>query len=149
MVGTTFSIRRVANAGFEDLGFHFDGASEGGIEVLELKPKDDAVAVGFEIWIAERAMVVLDFPAVELENEGAIVNEAFVFRTAVIAFQAKEALIPAAGGFDVGRADEGLGMQKGFGEFDYPPGENVTAFISAELEAPRTTLHFTSCILSR
>ena len=112
MIGTAFAVGRVANARFQDIGLHFDGAREGGVEVIDLEPEKDAVAVRFFVWIPDGAVVMVDGPAVELEDEFAVPDKAFVFAAAVVAFEAEEALVPATGGFDVGCANEGLRMRK-------------------------------------
>jgi hypothetical protein len=52
---------------------------------------------------------VFGIEAVQLQHELIVEAEALVVRAAVIAAEAKEALIPAAAGFDVGHGDKGLG----------------------------------------
>ncbi len=55
------------------------------------------------------AVVVLDAEVVKLEDEGAVVGEAFVLVAAVGALAAEELLIPAAAAGDVGDGEERLG----------------------------------------
>lgn len=101
MIGAAVAGGRVAVPRKEDAGAEGGGAGEGGVEVVEFEPEEDAVAVGFGAGVADGAMVVLDGPGVELEDESAVVDEALVFGAAVVASASEEALVPATAGFDV------------------------------------------------
>jgi hypothetical protein len=59
--------------------------------------------------VADRSVVVLDLPAMELEDQDVTPVEPLVFRAAVRALDAEESLIPAAARLDVGHRDQGLG----------------------------------------
>jgi hypothetical protein len=56
--------------------------------------------------------MVFDLKAVQLEDQRAIRDQSLVFRAAVRALTAEEALIPPAARFDVGHGDQGLGMHE-------------------------------------
>jgi hypothetical protein len=51
----------------DDLRLHFHGAGNGRVEVVDFKPQQDTVAVGFGVGIADWTMVVFDIPAVQLQ----------------------------------------------------------------------------------
>jgi hypothetical protein len=108
MVGATVAIGRVAMARPEDLDSHFAGALDHGVEVVDLEPEQETIAVGPVVAVGDRAVVVLGVEAVELQDELIIEAEPLVVRAAVIAAKAEEALIPAAAGLDVGDRDERL-----------------------------------------
>ena len=55
-------------------------------------------------------MVVLGLAVVELEHEDAAGEQPLVVGTAVVALEAEEALVPAAGRLDVAHRDHGLGL---------------------------------------
>jgi hypothetical protein len=79
----------------------------GAIEVVRLELQQRAVAVGLG-GIADRPMVVLNPPVVQLKDQLPVPHEALVLGTAVRAVAVEEPLIPAAAGLDVGNRDEGL-----------------------------------------
>jgi hypothetical protein len=55
-------------------------------------------------------VVVLGLPVVELKHECSVRQEAFVVWAAVVASQAEELLIPAAGCFDIAHSDQCLSL---------------------------------------
>lgn len=76
-------------AGHDDFGVQFGRASHGGIEVVELEPHEDAIAAR-EVRIADRAVMMLDVPAVQLQDQNAAgCIQAFVFWAAVGTLAAK------------------------------------------------------------
>ncbi len=95
--------------GLDDLDSHPVGASHGGLEIGNLEPKQHSVPVGL-LRITDGAMVVLDLPLVELENQPAADHETLVIRPAVGALTTEQALIPAAARFNVIGTDERLWM---------------------------------------
>jgi hypothetical protein len=64
--------RRVAMARQDDLHFHFVGASDGSIEIVNFKPQEYTVAIGLVCRITDPPVVVLDLEAVQLEDERAV-----------------------------------------------------------------------------
>ena len=95
-------------AEFDDLGLQLDGPRDGGVEVVHLKPKKHAVAVGSHVRIRDPPMLVSDLPLVQLKHQLSVPNQPLVRRAAVIALEIQQALIPAAGRLDIADADEGL-----------------------------------------
>ena len=88
-----------------DLGFQFLGSRNRVVEVVELEPEQDAVAVWFVRWIPDRQVVVLDLEAMELKNQVAVGNKPIVLGSAVGALTSQQTLVPAAARFNVGDSD--------------------------------------------
>jgi hypothetical protein len=109
VVRPAIAVRRVAVARQDDLGLEGVGSGHGVIEVVDLEPQQDAVAVGLIVRIADRSVVVCDLKAVELEYEFAIPDQPLVFRPAVGTVTAEEMLIPATARFHIRDCYEGLG----------------------------------------
>jgi hypothetical protein len=76
----------------EDLGFQLRSAGDRRVDVVDLEPQQDAIAVRFGRGVTNRAVMVFDITPVQMKNHRAVPDEAFVFRTAVGAFTAEEAL---------------------------------------------------------
>ena len=89
MVGSAFTVRRVAVPWENDLGLELGGAGNRRIEILDFEPQQDAVSVRTIIGIADRPMVVCDVETVQLEDEDAIRDQPLVFRPAVLALTAE------------------------------------------------------------
>jgi len=97
-----------AMARFEDLRFQLLGTDNRGVEIVEFKPQEHAIAVGFEIWIAEPTVLMFHLPSVQLKNQPAVQNEPLILSAAMPTLKAKETLIPAAARFHVTHANQGL-----------------------------------------
>ncbi len=95
--------------GQHNLDAHVSGALHDGIEILNLKPEQHAVAVRFVIAVADCAVMVLHLEAVQLKHKLAVQNQLFIGGAAMIAAQTEQALIPPAACFYVGNGDERLG----------------------------------------
>jgi hypothetical protein len=88
-----------------DLGVQFLGASDRGVEVVNLEPQKHAVAIGFVRRVPDWQVVMLDVEPMELKNQYGIGNEPLVLGSAMGAPTPEETLIPAATRFDVGDGD--------------------------------------------
>jgi hypothetical protein len=55
-------------ARFDDLSFHLFGTRNSGVEVVEFKPQQHAISVWLEIGIAQRTVMMLHIPSVQLKN---------------------------------------------------------------------------------
>src|ERR1700677_5134038 len=108
MVGATVALRRVTMAGQHDLDAHFGSALDCRIEVLHLEPEQYTIAVGSVGAIADGAVMMLDFKAVQLQDEAAILHQLLILPSAVSPAAAQQPLIPSAAGFDVRDTDERL-----------------------------------------
>ena len=97
----------------DEFDAHFGSALKDGVEIVHFEPEQEAVSVGFVQPVGDGAVIVFYFEAVELEDESAVRDEAFIGGATVVAPAAKEALIPATRGFDVSDRDEGLGPHFG------------------------------------
>ena len=92
---------------------HGGGTGNEGVEVVDLEPKKDAVAVGFPVAIPDGDVVVMDIEGMKLEDQLAIGGKAFVFIPAVGTLAAEELLVPEAAGLDAGDSDERMGAHTG------------------------------------
>jgi hypothetical protein len=110
VVRATVALGRVAVWRNHDRRAQVPEARHRGVEVVDLEPGEDAVAVRPVIGVAEVAMMVVDLEAVELQDQLACaVHEPLVPRAAVCAARAEEPLIESARRLDVVAHDEGLG----------------------------------------
>ena len=96
-------------AGQHNLGAHFGGALDDRVEVIHLEPEQHTIAVRPVGAIADGAVMVFDFKAVQLEDERAILHQLLIVLAAVSPAAAQQALIPAAAGFDIRHTDQRLG----------------------------------------
>jgi len=85
-----------------------------GVEVVEFEPQQDAIAIGLVVWIADRPMVMFDFEAVKLQDQGAVGHQTLILRAAMRTLAIQQTLIPAAAGFDIANAYERLWSHEKF-----------------------------------
>ena len=104
-------------AGQNNLDTHFGGALQYRVEVFHLEPQEHTIAVGSVGAIADRAVMVLDIKAVQLQNERATLHQLLILLAAVNPAATQQALIPATAGFDIRDTDERLGTH-GFNSKD-------------------------------
>ena len=83
MIGATIPIRWIPVARQDDLDSHFLGACYCRINVLNLEPQQHTIAGRLVVWIADEAVIVRDFPTVQLQHQPAGNNKALVIRTAM------------------------------------------------------------------
>jgi hypothetical protein len=91
-----------------DLRCGLSAAADECVEVIDLEPKCHPVASRVR-GIGQPAVVMLDVVAMQLENQHSVDEQSLVLLAAVVAERAKDPLIPAAGGWDVGDRDQWLG----------------------------------------
>jgi hypothetical protein len=96
-------------AGQHNLDSHFCGALHDRVEVIHLEPEQHTIAVRSVGSIANRAVMVLDFKAVQLQHEPAILHQLLILFATVGSAATQQALIPAAAGFDIRDTNERLG----------------------------------------
>ena len=111
MVGAAVARGRIAMARHQHVRLHPLRAGDRGIDVVDLEPEQHAVAVRLDGRIADRAVMMLDPPSVQLQDQGVARNQALVFGAAVGAAAAEQILVPPAARFDVADGDEGLWTQ--------------------------------------
>lgn len=107
MVRPAVAVGRIAMTGQDDLRVQLRRPGRRRFEVIDLEPQEDAVAVR-EAGVADGAVMVLDFPTVQLQDQSSLRNEPFVIGSAMVAPAAQEPLVPTAAGFDIAHADERL-----------------------------------------
>ena len=108
MIGAATAVGRIPMRCQDDLGWQLRGPGHGGIEILDLKPQQHAVAIGTVIRITHRAVIMVHFPVMELHDQGLAIHEPLVLRTTVVALTAKQSLIPSTRCFDVRDGNERL-----------------------------------------
>ena len=96
-------------AGQHELDAHFGSALHDRVEVIHLEPEQHTITVGPSGAIADGAMMMFDFKAVQLQDEPAILHQLLIFAAAVTATAVQQALIPPAAGFDIRDTDQRLG----------------------------------------
>jgi hypothetical protein len=87
---------------------HLGGTLDGIVEIVDLKPQEDAIAVRLVFAIANRSVRVVALEAMQLQNEPSLRLESLVLRTTVRTPAAEKSLIPSATGFHVGYRDKRL-----------------------------------------
>jgi hypothetical protein len=100
-------------AGQEDLGFELLRADDRRVEVVDLEPEKQAVAVRLVERIGERAMVMVSVKRVKLENERVTVHQPLVLGTPVGTLAPQKVLIPSAACFDVAYGNQRLRTHRG------------------------------------
>jgi hypothetical protein len=91
----------------QSLHFEVYSATHGSVEVFELEPQQDAIAVRAKRWIPQRTVLVLRIPAMQLQNQLPVGYKTFILITAVSAGAPKDLPVPIATGLNVVNADEG------------------------------------------
>ena len=99
-------------AKLELIGSYLTGALDGGVEVVDLEPQQDAVPVGPVIRIADGSVMVVDLEALELKHQHIIADQPLVLGSAMCA-AGQEPLVPFAARLDVGHGNEALGTRRG------------------------------------
>ena len=95
--------------GHDDVRSHFNGALKDRVEVVNLEPKQHAVAVRPGCTVADRTVIVVRFEAVQLQNKLAVPDQTLIDPTPMVAPATEHALVPTAAGFHIGYGDERLG----------------------------------------
>ncbi len=95
-------------AGLHDLDLHFDSALHHRVEVIHFEPEQHTIAVGSVGTIANAAVVMFDFKAVQLQNERSILYQLLILPAPVGTSATQQALIPPAAGFDIRDTNERL-----------------------------------------
>jgi len=91
-----------------DLDAHILYPGHGRIEVSDLEPQQDPIAIRLVIGVADLAMFMLDVESVQLEDERTVGHQPLLCAAAMRAFAAEEPLIPPAAGLDVADGNERL-----------------------------------------
>ena len=94
--------------GHDDLDAHFSGALHHRLKIVDLEPEQHPVSIWLVITVADRAVMVFYFEAVQLKNKLAIRDQLFVRGAPMIASAAQQTLIPSAACFHIGHGDQRL-----------------------------------------
>ena len=82
MIGSAVAIGRIAMTRFESIGDPRFGASDRGIEIIYFKPKQQPIARRFGR-IADRPVMVILLPMMQLQDQLFAGHEAFIVRPAM------------------------------------------------------------------
>ncbi len=85
MIRTTLTIEWIAVFGFANLGVQFGHALQCSIEVLHFKPEQDSIAIRLFRRIANRTVIMLDVPVMQLHHQLPVMREPFILFAAVVA----------------------------------------------------------------
>jgi hypothetical protein len=108
VIWAAIAIRRIAMARKHDLDLHLSGTLNDCVEVIDLKPKQNAVPIRFRMRIADPTMVMFDFETVKLQDQIAIGDQLFISAAPVITATAKQTLIPLTTRFYIRHCYQGL-----------------------------------------
>lgn len=67
-----------------------------------------------EVGIADRSVMMLHIPAVQLKNQLAVRNKALILRAAMAALTVKKTLVPATARLNIAHANKGLWTHTNF-----------------------------------
>ena len=81
----------------DDLGVELLGACDGGVEVVQLEPQEHAISRR-DVGVSKAAVVVLDVPAVQLEDQPITPEQLFVLAAPMAAAAPEQELVPPLGG---------------------------------------------------
>ena len=95
--------------GYHHLNAHLSGALNHGVKIIDLEPQQHSVSIRPVVTVADPAVLVLHFEAVQLKHKLTVRYQPFIVRAPVIAPQAQQTLIPSAACFHIGYGDERLG----------------------------------------
>ena len=90
-----------------DFRLQVHGAGMSSVKIVQFKPEEYAVSMR-KVGITDLTVMMLVFPAMELEHQLAFTNESLVIRSTMGALAAEQALIPTAARFDIADANERL-----------------------------------------
>jgi len=89
VVRSTVAIGRIAMARQYDLDAHILYPGHGRIEVSDLEPQQDPIAIRLVIGVADLAMFMLDIESVQLEDEHTVGHQPLIFAAAMRALAAE------------------------------------------------------------
>ena len=69
----------------EDVGLHLLGPKNCCIEVIDLEPQKHPISGRLKILVADRAMVVINVPAMKLKDQFVVDDQPFVIQSAMSA----------------------------------------------------------------
>ncbi len=84
------------------------GPLDRGVEVVDFEPEQYAVSVGPDVWVPDRAVVVVHVPGMKLQDQSFAGDQALIFRPAVVTLAPQQLLIPATAGLDIGNGQQWL-----------------------------------------
>ena len=113
MIRTAVALGWISMAREDDLRLQLCGAGNSHVEVANFKPQEHAVS-RHEVGIADRSVMMLHIPAVQLKNQLGVRNKALILRAAMAALTAKKTLVPATARLNIAHANKGLWTHTNF-----------------------------------
>jgi len=95
-------------ARFDNVCLQLLGTRNRGVEIIQLKPQENAISIRPKLGIPEWTVVMLDMPIVQLQDQSSMRDQPLILRPAVVAPATQETLIPATARLDVMHANERL-----------------------------------------
>jgi hypothetical protein len=99
---------RIAMRRHDDIDAHLHTAVDCRVEIVDLEPQQDAVAIGAVVGLADATVIVLYVEVMQLHHEPITIDEALVVGAAVVAANPQQLLVPPAAGLDIGGTDQRL-----------------------------------------
>jgi len=91
----------------DNLRLEFLSTNYGGVKVLDLKPQQDSISMS-QFRIPNGAVMMIDVPAVQLQEQLAMRHQLLVLASAMAALASQEPLVPATARFNISNTNEGL-----------------------------------------
>jgi hypothetical protein len=113
MVRTALTLGRIPMAREDDLRLQLRGPGDSRVEVANFKPQEHAVSRR-EVGIADRSVMMVHIPSVQLKNQLPARNEPLILRAAMATLTAKETLIPATARLNIAHANKRLWTHMNF-----------------------------------
>jgi hypothetical protein len=113
MVRATIAVWGIAMAWQNDLRLELGGSGERSLEVINLEPQQDPIAMG-QCWVPDGAVVVGTVPAMKLKNEATAQDKPLVVGPAMGALASQQSLVPPAARFYIADANQGLWIHGSF-----------------------------------
>jgi hypothetical protein len=105
MIRAPIAVRRISMPRQNNLNAHLLGPLHYLFEIVNFKPQQEAVPVWPLRAIADRAMIVFNFEAMQLQNQLSIFDQLLICLAPVRASASQQPLIPLAAGLYIRNGD--------------------------------------------
>jgi hypothetical protein len=102
------TVRRVSMPRHDNLDTHFSRPLHDRFKIVHLEPQQHPISIWPIVAIADRAVMMFHFEAVQLKDKLPIGNQLFICGATMIAQASQKALVPSAAGFHIGYSDQRL-----------------------------------------
>src|SRR6476659_4548962 len=126
MVRATVPLGRITMTRQNDGCLEPISASDGGVEIVDFKPQEHAVA-GNELWITDGAVMMRQIPPMQLQDQPVMRNQPLIVGSAMRALTTKELLIPTTGRLNIFRTNQWLWTHKANVTRSFLPAKEITS----------------------